>query len=319
MGKLAGLWTSLLSTWVLAAGCSAPVDEITTGSATEQLAVSALDAVNAGLAARAAPYRVGKAEYITAPGSGEYGATVFARDVGNRRLPFQFAPGLTFVPGALVYAVDRGDGAATGGLGSADTEGAIDRAMATWGRVGCAPLTMVENVDAGGTDLGFVQAILGFGGSFDHVGEIVHAGWMPGAFFDQLTPGGGSFILGVTFTLLWTDADGNLVDTDGDGRADSALAEIYYNNAFGWTDQVVDFTSPVVDVETVALHEAGHGLSQAHFGRVFFDGRGSRTGELDHLHFTPRAVMNALYWDTQRAPLTTDVAGHCASWANWEH
>jgi hypothetical protein len=41
------------------------------------------------------------------------------------------------------------------------------------------------------------------------------------------------------------------------------------------------------------------------------DGRGTREPgfQLQHLHFSPRAVMNAIYWDTQRAPLTTDAAG----------
>ena len=41
------------------------------------------------------------------------------------------------------------------------------------------------------------------------------------------------------------------------------------------------------DIETVALHEAGHGLSQGHFGKAF------RTVKNGKLHFSPRAVMNA--------------------------
>ena len=64
-----------------------------------------------------------------------------------------------------------------------------------------------------------------------------------------------------------------------------------------------------IDVESIALHEGGHGLSQAHFGTVFFDA--SKKYSVDHLHFSPRAVMNAVYWDTQRELLGSDVGGFC--------
>ena len=304
---------------VLATGCTDGADGPSTGSVEEQLASPALDVMNVRLAARGSPDRVGKAEYITAVSTGEFGTTVFAKSVGNRELFFHFAPGLVYAPGRLTYAVDRPDGAATGGLASAATEGAIDRAMSTWAHVGCAPLALSKNTAAGGSDLGIIEAILGFGGSFDYVGDVVQGGWQPGGFFDALAPDGGSFILGVTFTLVWTDAAGNLVDSNRDHRPDAAVREIYYNNNFAWTNQVVDYTSPLIDVESVALHEAGHGLSQAHFGQIFFDGYGTRTPgfQVEHLHFSPRAVMNAIYWDTQRSPLTTDVAGHCANWAGW--
>jgi hypothetical protein len=63
-------------------------------------------------------------------------------------------------------------------------------------------------------------------------------------------------------------------------------------------------------VETVALHEAGHGLSQAHFGTVFQKNDGS-------IHASPRAVMNAFYLAPQRSLLGTDNAGHCSNWGNW--
>lgn len=41
------------------------------------------------------------------------------------------------------------------------------------------------------------------------------------------------------------------------------------------------------DLETVAAHEVGHGLSQGHFGKVFFDKKGN-------LKVAPHAVMNAV-------------------------
>ena len=65
------------------------------------------------------------------------------------------------------------------------------------------------------------------------------------------------------------------------------------------------------DIETVALHEAGHGLSQGHFGKKF------RTDKNGKIHFSPRAVMNASYSGIQTEILKTDNAGHCSIWANW--
>ncbi len=61
----------------------------------------------------------------------------------------------------------------------------------------------------------------------------------------------------------------------------------------------------------MALHEAGHGLSQAHFGKAF------RSGGNGKLHFSPRAVMNATYSGVQTSIDQTDNAGHCSNWASW--
>jgi hypothetical protein len=84
-----------------------------------------------------------------------------------------------------------------------------------------------------------------------------------------------------------------------------AWREIYYNDAFLWRD------GATYDVETIALHEAGHGLSQAHFGKAFADaGKGK-------LHFAPRAVMNAAYSGVQTEIDGTDKGGHCSIWGNW--
>lgn len=318
MRTSAGLMLLSLSLSTGLVACADPDD--LAGSSQQALGARTLDDLNVVLAGRGANFRVATAEYITAAGSDQAGTTIFARDLGNRKMDFHFAPGLMLVPPLIVYAVDRSEGAATGGLSAAQTEGAIDRAMSTWAHVPCAPLPLVKNPFVGdGEDLGVVEAFLGFGGSFDTHGDIVQAGWQPPAFFDELAPGGSNFILGVTFTFIWVDGDGNLIDTNRDHRWDAALREVYYNNNFPWTNNVVDFTSPLIDVETVALHESGHAFSQEHFGRIFFDGRGTREPgfQLQHLHFSPRAVMNAIYWDTQRAPLTTDTATHCENWSGW--
>src|SRR5262249_11292019 len=181
---------------------------------------------------------------ITAAASGQTGATVFAKDVGNRQLDFHFVPALlryaASLPDVLVYAIDTKEGAANGGLTGADTAGAIDRAMATWAGQTCAPIPMGRVTLPPNLDLGIVQNALGFGGPQAYVADVVHAGWLPGAFFDKISEdgAGSTYILGVTFTLFWTDADGNPVDTNHDHKGDAAVREVYYNNAFSWTNDV---------------------------------------------------------------------------------
>jgi len=102
-------------------------------------------------------------------------------------------------------------------------------------------------------------------------------------------------ILGVTFTLIWIDGAGVPTDLDNNKKNDVAFREIYYNDNFTWA---IDGN---IDVETVALHEAGHGLSQAHFGDIFI------TDSNGKLHFSPRAVMNATYSGVQQEIAETDT------------
>jgi hypothetical protein len=120
-------------------------------------------------------------------------------------------------------------------------------------------------------------------------------------------------VLGVTFTLLWTDGSGSLTDIDSNGKFDVAFREIYYNDDFEWADNGVEGPQPsgprVFDFPTVAVHEVGHGFSSAHFGSI-----GLQDGVLV-AH--PRAVMNAIYGGTLRDLLGRDVATHCSNWSQW--
>lgn len=93
-------------------------------------------------------------------------------------------------------------------------------------------------------------------------------------------------------------------DIDGDGNLDYAFAVILYTSLVPWAIDA-DF-----DIETVALHESGHGLGQAHFGKGFLSANGK-------LHLAPRAVMNATYSGIQQKLTGTDNAGHCSMWGSW--
>jgi hypothetical protein len=250
-------------------------------------------------------YAVYSAEYLTSGESGQVGRTVYFKDVGNKQLTEDFVPGLA-LDGTddISYYID--ETRPSDDLPVAVSSAAISRAMQTWDDVTCSDLGMFRIPSEPGIETGFVSELLGFGGSLEYVADVVHAGWLPAAFFDLIAPPDGStFILGVTFTIIFTDDAGNPVDTDNNNKLDVAWREIYYNDAFEWAD------GALYDVETIALHEAGHGLSQDHFGKAF------RTDSNNKLHFAPRAVMNAAYSGIQTEINGSDNGGHCSNWASW--
>jgi len=261
-----------------------------------------VDIANAVLAAQGSDYQIAQVEFITDDPDAASSNIIIASDRGNKRLAIDFIPddprrgGADGDPNTIDTWIDQVDGNSNG-VAEPGTTAAIASAMTSWDDQRCSDLsTSVIPVPA---DLGLVQFIFGFGGGLA-VSDLMHAGWLPGAFFDLLAPGGSSFILGATFTLTFTTGD-----LDGDGQADLAAREIYYNDAYTWST-----SGGGVDVESIALHEAGHGLSQAHFGKVFI-------GKNGKLHFAPRAVMNAVYSGVSRSITGTDRGGHCGLWGSW--
>ena len=258
-----------------------------------------------GKSANGQQYAVVMAEYITDSESGQLGTTIFFNNRGNKQLSNDFVPGLQLDgTDAVSYYVDetRPSDDVPVGVSTA----AIVRSMQTWDDVQCSDLDMYR-VPSDGRPTGYIAAVLGYPGSFDYVADIVQAGWLPREFFDFLAPNGSASILGVTFTINFFDENGEVADSNNDGKGDVAWREIYYNDRFRWSDG----GAPGIDIETVSLHEAGHGLSQAHFGKGF------RTLANGKLHFAPQAVMNATYFEIQTEIDGSDKGGHCSIWANW--
>lgn len=247
-----------------------------------------------------------KAEYITDARSGAAGKTYYFFNTGNKQLDVAFAYGDPSTGGRtdITYAIDD-ELTQDNGLSSQEVERAIDAAMATWQAQNCSKL-QIKKVDYSG-NLGWMSSYLGHGGSTDLVAAIQHSGFLPAAFFEAITPGGSYTILGITYCYIWVDWNGNALDVDNNGKADLAFSEIYYNDAFEWkTDNVYGY-----DIETIALHESGHGLGQDHFGKAFYNYSNGK------FQVAPKAVMNAAYTGEQRTLLGTDKAGHCSIWANW--
>lgn len=278
-------------------------------------AVELLDRTNVILAARGSNYRVDHVEWVTRDDAQEAGQIVFASDRGNKQLDFQFVPNdpRRGEETEISYLVDQSDGATSTGtpLTNAATEAAIDREMHTWeSTTTCSNFPIVKVTDSG-ADPDLIDGIVFEDAS--QVGtpfaDITHAGWYPAAFFDALAPQGSTFILGATFTFYFTDANDDPTDINNDHKGDAAFRETYYNDAFEWgidTDN-----SSAIDVETVALHESGHGLSQGHFGKIFGTFANLR------LHFAPLAVMNAAISYQQHTLTGSDMAGHCSIWGSW--
>ncbi|MFD2585623.1 hypothetical protein ACFSQJ_01700 [Croceitalea marina] len=270
---------------------------------TEQNEFSELQSRADALNALLIPYGVQleKMEYYSADAAGR---TVFFSDTGNKQLGSDFVPNDPRNAGGetVPYIIDGTQLTTASGL---NTFGAIENVMNTWNEVTCSDGLELPNFGVSPTDIGFISNVFfGFGGSNGFFpGIIVQAGILPSDFFDLVAPGGGSFILGVTFTLTYIE------DINEDGVGDVAIKEIYYNDAFNWQDTVA--TGGGVDFETVALHETGHALSQAHFGKV------SITESNGKVHFSPRALMNAGYSGVNRVVEKTDKAGHCSNWGNW--
>jgi hypothetical protein len=258
------------------------------------------DTVNNALAAEGHDnMELSVVEWFTA--GDEVGQTIFFNNRGNKQLAHHWVPNDPRNGNGTVlpWAIDGVD--VSGDVPAADQFMAIGASMQTWQDQNCS---FIPLVDFGliPFDYGFVQYLLGHGGTNGFFPFLTHAGFLPGSFFEEVTPGGSGFILGVTFTFTWTTP----ADMDNNGKADTALREIYYNDTFGWGDGTNSF-----DIETVSLHEVGHGLSQGHFGKAF------RTTANGELHFAPRAVMNAGYSGVQRSLGETDNGGHCSIWDSW--
>ncbi|MGB5463590.1 MAG: hypothetical protein WBM92_09515, partial [Aureibaculum sp.] len=165
--------------------------------------------------------QIEKMEYYS---SNEAGNIVFFSDRGNKRLTSDYVPNdpRSLLPGTAVpYIVD---GTQLNTASGFNTLNAINSVMNTWDQVTCSDGLTIPNAGVAPFDLGYVSNLLGFGGTEGfYPGVIVHAGVLPFEFFEAVRSGGGSSILGVTFTFSWIE------DINNDGKGDVALKEIYYN------------------------------------------------------------------------------------------
>jgi len=255
--------------------------------------------VNVGLEAENANYRLDRIDFLTPGDSDEVGQTVFFNN-RTKQLGAHFVPGDPRRGGRtnITYLVDQAEGAIDG-LTVAQTTAAIDRAMATWDGVNCSTIPITKMPDIPGLDIGIIEQLLGQPGGPAFLADITHAGWLPAG---VLPPN----VIGATFTFMFVDpATGGPSDIDNNKQIDVAFREILYNDRFVWS------INGNIDVQTVALHESGHALSQGHYGKAF------GTDSNGKIHFAPLAVMNAAYTGVLQDLQGTDNGGHCSIWGSW--
>lgn len=215
----------------------------------------------------------------------------------------------------ITYVVDQSDGRplsrnpTTGAvftLQNSVTEPAIDASMLTWQNSPACISVPVTKLADNGDNIDVIDDLVLGGPVGTPTADITHGGWLNPPFFDKIAPKGSTFILGVTFTFVFIDSDGNATDVDHDGHADVAFREIYYNRGFAWS--TVDGTRNV-DIQSVVTHEAGHAFGLDHFGKVFIDNRGV-------IKYAPRAIMNAVYVSPFRELTGADNSSFCQLWAD---
>jgi len=278
---------------LLTSTSTAQTPATTSQTSTADQLMALMKNVNPELEAGNAGYSLHSAEFLTPDNAGEVGQTVFFND-RTKQLGAHFVP---FDPrrggrSNITYIVDQAQGAIDG-LTLAQTTAAIDQGMATWNRVNCSTIPITKLPDIPGLNIGVFELGLG------PFADITHAGWLPAGVLPEN-------VIGVTLTFIFVDpATKAPTDIDNNGKLDVAFRETYYNDLFSWS------INGDIDVQTVALHESGHGLSQGHFGKAF------GTDANGKMHFAPLAVMNAAYSGVEQDLLGTDNGGHCSIWGSW--
>jgi hypothetical protein len=322
---------ALLAGSVLLAGCD-PADSGDQVLTAPSLAVSAVridpffDPVNEALVDMGSPYRVAEV-WMYVVGAGRSDNRIL--QVGTRWVPGDPNRFWSTEDQDITYVVDQSD--LTTDVGAGAAEQALDDSFDTWSDVGNTWLDNVKLPDDGmnrdfldGVPVNplvncaatpFRPAPLGIldFAALNPASDIIVGGWLPREYFDCLEPNpepgeaGGDVILGVTWTFTF------LADTNNDGYEDTALKEIYYNEAFDWVTSGATFLGDDIDIESVSLHENGHAMDLGHFGGPPPPPTLKPSGQI----FSPTAVMNPGYVGGEiRTLLRTDLAGFRALYAD---
>jgi hypothetical protein len=296
----------------------------------DQGAVSPLlGQMNASLAASGARMRIAKAELLVDPKTWDGTSTIIFANDRARGIDAEWVEGDFRREGrvGVTYAFDLAGvqpfvRATSGGLRPAtfpELESELERGMSAWRDETCSDAPISRVAVPAGVDPDFIDNLFNGapevpGRAYGQVSDIVQAGWQPGSFFRAFAGPAGNNILGVAFTLVFTDDAGELTDIDGDGNDDLGLVEIFYSARYLWTS-VPDPTA--IDFNAIITHETGHGLGLAHFGKLFVTRQDASDGiQIADVKYAPRALMNASYVDGTGTIFGTDRSSFCQIWAS---
>lgn len=296
----------------------------------------ALAEINASLALAGSNVRIAKAEFIVdVDGHNEATSqTVFANDrargIGSEwvvrdprrdgRVGISWAFGSSRPSNPFVR---NADGSGVRQLTLAEQATFMEEGMNAWDAVQCSSAPVARVGITAGTDPDMLDEFFrGLPPSANYVqpADIVQSSWQPSFFFRNIAiffdmpPASGDNILGVTFTLVFVDADGNPTDIDGNGKDDIGLAELFYNARFFWGNSGA---SNVVDIYSIVAHESGHAFGLGHFGKVFVTKKAASDGiSISDIKVAPEALMNALYITGRSEILGTDNSSFCQIWGS---
>ena len=311
---------------------SASDTRATSGTTDENYVVSpVLGQLNARLAAAGASYRVLKADLrIAAIGWEGVTSTVLIANDRDRGYGAEWVKGdprrggragVTYAFGsntAIAPTTRDPNGANVRLVTAAEQTAKIEEAMSAWRGVGCSAKSITSVPVPAGTDPDFLDQVLAGipqSPNYAQPADIVQSGWQPAAFFTTIAGGpAGNSIIGITFSLGFTDNTGNFTDIDRNGKADLALAEIFYNDRFYWGDGAAN----VVDFYSILAHETGHSLGLAHFGKVFVTKTDAGDGiSISDIKYAPYALMNAVYVTGRNEIVGSDVSQFCSIWSSF--
>ncbi len=218
--------------------------------------------------------------------------------------------------GVAPYTRDA-DGSNVRPLSTAEQDAKIEEAVAAWRALTCSSKPITRVPVPAGTDPDYLDEY--FRGNpagspnYFQPADIVEAGWQPIEFFETIAGGpAGDAILGITFSFVFFDNAGNPTDIDRNGKADLALAEIYYNGDYYYGTRAANS----VDFFSILAHETGHALGLGHFGKLFVTAKDAADGlSISDVKFAPFALMNAGYVIPNQIQ-GTDVSQFCQIWAS---